>query len=582
MRRRTPVLVLVVGSLACSVFLQDKGATRCNEEDTPPSCGADGVTLSICQGGFLDQVTCQSCATSDANGDPTLARCAQCGDGFLDTGEVCDDGNALSGDGCRGDCLAIDFCGNGVVDVAQGEVCDPAAADGANCRADCLGNLCDNINIPCCGNGFADEGEACDDGNTVSGDGCAFNCLSTEACGNGVVEPDEICDGDPNCQTTCIPASCGDGQIDAGELCLPPSIVLPVGGLPVSLSAAGLTAADTFNRLFVARKADDSVDIWDLRGSLLAPLFNVPIDAVGNAPLSVFAGQFDASGNTSIVTANELALGNAEITFISQNTPNNFLPTGLDIVPNGQKRVSRVIGVDLDRNGVVDAVTNDRVARSIVFGQGASFATSLIVCQGNQQPEALAAGGLDGGLFEELLVLCVDSTGASELVLIDNLSTAGTITLGTQLRFPLSAGSFASDIEVQDINGDGRRDVLIAERGLRQLSLFLNETVANGAFVLADPVTILLDIAPNALTVADFNQDGLLDAAAVGVGAVDLEILLNDAVSGLRVSASFAAGRAAVDVLAADLNGDNVPDVAVANASDDGLISEVDILFSLP
>ena len=30
--------------------------------------------------------------------------------------------------------------------------------------------------------------ELCDDGNTISGDGCSANCKSDETCGNGMVD----------------------------------------------------------------------------------------------------------------------------------------------------------------------------------------------------------------------------------------------------------------------------------------------------------------------------------------------------------------------------------------------------------
>lgn len=45
-----------------------------------------------------------------------------------------------------------------------------------------------------CGNGELEEGEACDDGNTVSGDGCSADCSSDESCGNELFEPPEECD----------------------------------------------------------------------------------------------------------------------------------------------------------------------------------------------------------------------------------------------------------------------------------------------------------------------------------------------------------------------------------------------------
>ncbi|MFO0590396.1 MAG: DUF4215 domain-containing protein [Polyangiaceae bacterium] len=41
----------------------------------------------------------------------------------------------------------------------------------AACRPDCT--------LPRCGDGILDDGEACDDGNTLSGDGCSADCAST-------------------------------------------------------------------------------------------------------------------------------------------------------------------------------------------------------------------------------------------------------------------------------------------------------------------------------------------------------------------------------------------------------------------
>jgi cysteine-rich repeat protein len=83
---------------------------------------------------------------------------------------------------------------------------------------------------PVCGNGSNEAGEECDDGNTISGDGCSASCVLevlTAVCGNNAIEAPETCDdgnttdGD-GCDATCqieIPADCGDGNLDAGEEC---------------------------------------------------------------------------------------------------------------------------------------------------------------------------------------------------------------------------------------------------------------------------------------------------------------------------------------------------------------------------
>ncbi|AGC43165.1 hypothetical protein MYSTI_01833 [Myxococcus stipitatus DSM 14675] len=61
-----------------------------------------------------------------------------CGDGYLDSGEVCDDGNRAAGDGCRADCRGVEVCGDGLVDSAAGEQCDDGGrTPGDGCDADC-------------------------------------------------------------------------------------------------------------------------------------------------------------------------------------------------------------------------------------------------------------------------------------------------------------------------------------------------------------------------------------------------------------------------------------------------------------
>lgn len=113
--------------------------------------------------------------------DGTAPR-AVCGNGALEPGEMCDDGNTDDGDGCDSSCARESFCGDGTVD----------------------------------------GGEACDDGNNRSGDGCRSDCLSDETCGNGIIDysAGEVCDGEPACSEMCTElTSCGDGNIEAPETC---------------------------------------------------------------------------------------------------------------------------------------------------------------------------------------------------------------------------------------------------------------------------------------------------------------------------------------------------------------------------
>ncbi len=110
---------------------------------------------------------------NNVSGDGCSATCRwehRCGDGHLDPGEVCDDGNNVSGDGCRSDCLSNETCGNHIVDTEVGEVCDSTPGCAPDCRS-----------ILGCGNGHLDPGEQCDDGNTVRWDGCDPGCKVEQA-----------------------------------------------------------------------------------------------------------------------------------------------------------------------------------------------------------------------------------------------------------------------------------------------------------------------------------------------------------------------------------------------------------------
>src|SRR4051812_30993373 len=105
------------------------------------------------------------------------------------------------------------------------EDCATAGDEDSNGLADCSDPACSCTGMcqVACGNGKADPGEQCDDGNAVNGDTCDINC-TTPGCGNGVVDPGEQCDdgnavnGD-TCDINCTAPDCGNGVVDPGEQC---------------------------------------------------------------------------------------------------------------------------------------------------------------------------------------------------------------------------------------------------------------------------------------------------------------------------------------------------------------------------
>eukprot|EP00163_Fabomonas_tropica_P022558 TRINITY_DN3931_c0_g2_i1.p1 TRINITY_DN3931_c0_g2~~TRINITY_DN3931_c0_g2_i1.p1 ORF type:complete len:1617 (+),score=367.48 TRINITY_DN3931_c0_g2_i1:65-4915(+) len=215
-----------------------------------------------------------------------------CGDGIKSTREECDDGNLIKGDGCDDRCreernwdcstngcgrsTCVDKCGSGY--ITGNEECDDGntrRSDGCSrdCKVETGWRCVPSMTFPngtrymsvcsrTCGDGVRHDSEQCDDGNTVSGDGCSSLCTvegthdcrdqvypdshrrssCRDKCGNGIREFWEECDAgagrgcDDNCRVECgfeckdtaalggkvtsVCASvCGDGVKASDEAC---------------------------------------------------------------------------------------------------------------------------------------------------------------------------------------------------------------------------------------------------------------------------------------------------------------------------------------------------------------------------
>lgn len=123
------------------------------------------------------------------------------------------DGTLGSSDPCPGN--STDVCGDGI--LTQGEACDDGnTASGDGCRADCSatepGYSCNPPGIACqelvvCGDRIVAPSEQCDDGGTTAGDGCSARCQ---------YEPGFKCEGAPS---VCSKTHCGDHVQEGAETC---------------------------------------------------------------------------------------------------------------------------------------------------------------------------------------------------------------------------------------------------------------------------------------------------------------------------------------------------------------------------
>ncbi len=248
----------------CGDGVKDYGYEECDDgnNDSSDYCSSDCQTVT----GFCGDTVIQTNEACDKSieGDGIGAYCSSdcktilgsCGDEIKQDNEDCDKG-ALNGNlkcdyGIEENCFACSatcrnvpgqttFCGDGAIDVYNGEVCDKAdfgSGTGQYCSFDC------KTSLGSCGDGVKQDFEACDKATFNQGIGpeyCASDCNSIiGSCGDGTTQSNEDCDlgvGNTDycaygqtsctvCSTACknvpgITSLCGDQKIDTAneEIC---------------------------------------------------------------------------------------------------------------------------------------------------------------------------------------------------------------------------------------------------------------------------------------------------------------------------------------------------------------------------
>lgn len=242
------------GGLDGTVTLQNNGVDNLdvsvNGPFTFPTAVPTGANYLVT---VLTQPSGQSCDVGNGSGtitganvtDVSVACAPLCGNGALDSAEVCDDGNSVSETTCpygTPTCTACDascgqllpltgnYCGDNL--VGGPEVCDDGnivtetscpygVASCMSCNSTCSAAL--NLTGQYCGNGVTTDMEVCDDGNTITESACpygtpsCFICVSTcdaemnvtgPYCGDNVISHGEVCDDGNNVNSDGCNSAC--------------------------------------------------------------------------------------------------------------------------------------------------------------------------------------------------------------------------------------------------------------------------------------------------------------------------------------------------------------------------------------
>ncbi|MEA2158903.1 MAG: hypothetical protein QOD66_1283, partial [Solirubrobacteraceae bacterium] len=215
----------------------------------------------------------------------------------------------------------------------------------------------------------------------------------------------------------------------------------------------------------------------------------------------------------------------------------------------------------------------------VAFAASASAAVSFAPhADFGASPNAysVAIGDFNGDGNRDLAVAHYNSDNVSVLL---NTATTGALAPAFATEADFAAGSHPTQVTVGDLNGDGKPDLAVTScgspcggTGSGGVSVLLNTTAAGAATPsFATKVGFTAGTAPGSTAIDDLNGDGMPDLAVANQFS-SVSVLLNTTAAGaatpsFSAHADFAGHTGPFSIAIGDLNGDSKPDLAVTNVS---------------
>ena len=309
---------------------------------------------------------------------------------------------------------------------------------------------------------------------------------------------------------------------------------------------------------------------------------NTKVDfTAGTNPFSVAVGDIDGDGKSDMAVAN---YGANSVSVYRNTSTSGSITSGsfaakVDFTTGTSPQCVVIADVDNDgrldvlvaNNGstTVSVLRNTATSGSITSG---SLAAKVDFATGSG-PISLAVGDLD---MDGKADIAVANYAANTISVLRNTATTGTMSSGSfAAKVDFTAASHPYSIAIGDLDGDGKKDLAVANQGINSVSAFRNTSVI-GAITsssFAAKVDFTTGTSPFSVAIGDIDGDGKMDLAVANNTSNTVSLFRNTSTSGTITTSSFAAkvdfttGSGAYHVALADLNGDAKLDVVTANST---------------
>lgn len=225
---------------------------------------------------------------------------------------------------------------------------------------------------------------------------------------------------------------------------------------------------------------------------------------------------------------------------------------------DGDGKPDLALTIQSSGQGAINLYTNNSTTGTISFSINTGAVTGI-------DPFSIATGDLNGDMKPDIIVA---NFGSNTISIFQNTSTIGNISFAAKTDY--STGFAPLSVAAGDLDGDGKLDIVTANKGSATLSVFQN-TSNNGIVSFASKLDYITGAEPNSIAIADLDGDGKSDIATGnsynGLGGNSVSVFENTSTNGIisfSTKTDYTIGTAPKSIASGDMDGDGKSDLIIS------------------